>query len=352
MINRKVFIVAGHDIDGDPGATYGAFREAQETVQISEKLAEILRQYPVEVIVDPYTNDMYESVNFINARCSGINDGIVIDVHKNSFSAPAYGLETWIMRDSDSETISLGTAIQQESINTTGLVNRGVKNENWYVITNAKCRGALVECGFINGDPNSDDYDHKYALGIARGILRFFGISFDLPKPAIEPEPKKDLSPIDIVNKLVVTNKETSLWDLGFTSYVNAKSIKVFPKGTVLEVSATVDHPLGGRYYLTEYSYSKNIMSGINVADVVEYKEPAKPVQPTPVEPEKPEVSTPEVPQEKPEEQTPQKPETDVNPSEPAKDDDLHQLQGRFDKLVGILRAFVDKLIAIFSKEK
>lgn len=176
------------------------------------------------------------------------------------------------------------------------------------------------------------------------------------PKPApapapVAPAPAK-LVAIDIPNKMFIIKKETDLWDLSFTKWADAKSIKKYPSGTVIEISAIVDHPLGGRYLLTEYSFSKGIFNGVNVADVVEYKEPAKPVQPTPVEPEKPEVSTPEAPQEKPEEQTPQKPETDVNPSEPAKDDDLHQLQGRFDKLVGILRAFVDKLIAIFSKEK
>ena len=172
------------------------------------------------------------------------------------------------------------------------------------------------------------------------------------PAPVPTPKPALELVMIDIPNKIFVTTKDVQLWDLTFSKWTDAKGVKALPKGTQIEVSAVVDHPLGGRYLISEYSFSKGIFNGVNVADVVEYKEPAKPVQPTPVEPEKPEVSTPEVPQEKPEEQTPQKPETDVNPSEPAKDDDLHQLQGRFDKLVGILRAFVDKLIAIFSKEK
>lgn len=351
MINRKVFIVAGHDIDGDPGATYGQLREAQETVQIAYQLIAILKQYPIDVIVDPYTNDMFESVNFVNARCAGIDDGVVIDIHKNSFSAPAYGLETWIMRDSDNETIALGTAIQEESINTTNLVNRGVKNENWYVITNAKCRGALVECGFINADPNSDDYDYKYALGIARGLLRFFGIPFDLPKPVVVPEPVKDLSPIDIVNKLVITNKETSLRDLGFSSFINAKSIKVFPKGTVLEVSALVDHPLGGRYYLTEYSFSKGIMNGINIVDVDAYKAPVV-VPPVIVEPP---VVIPEVPVVVEPTPEPETPPIDV-PVEPVPVDNTPRTFAEFlkagltiilaqkDKIVALIKAIIAKL--------
>lgn len=61
---------------------------------------------------------------------------------------------------------------------------------------------------------------------------------------------------------------------------------------------------------------------------------------------------TPEPPQEEPEKQPPVVVEPTPNPPTDPKDDDLNQLQGRFDKLVGILKAFVDKLIAIFSKEK
>ena len=172
------------------------------------------------------------------------------------------------------------------------------------------------------------------------------------PKPNPTPAPAQKLVAIDIPNKIYVTTKDADLWDLSFDSWGAAKSVKKYPKGTQIEVSAVVDHPLGGRYLISEYSFSNGIFNGVNVADVVEYKEPAKPVQPAPVEPEKPEVSTPEVPQEKPEEQTPVVVEPTPNPSTDPKDDDLNQLQGRFDKLVGILKAFVDKLIAIFSKEK
>lgn len=274
MINRKVFLVAGHDIDGDPGAVYGSFRESEETVQITNKVAEILKQYPLEVIVDPYVNDMFDSVNFVNAQCSGIDDGIVIDIHKNSHTSTANGIETWIMRSPDIETVSLGSLIQECSIDSTGLINRGVKNENWYVITNAKCRGALIECGFINGDPNTDEYDTKYATGIANGILRFFDI------PVVKPVTPVRLSAIDIPNKIVKTNKDTSLWDLTFTSFDNVKSVKVLPKGTIIEVSALVDHPLGGRYYLTEYSYKNGIFNGINVTDVVTHVAPLESILP------------------------------------------------------------------------
>ena len=122
------------------------------------------------------------------------------------------------------------------------------------------------------------------------------------PKPAPAPAPvalaPAKLVAIDIPNKMFIIKKETDLWDLSFTKWADAKSIKKYPAGTVIEISAMVDHPLGGRYLLTEYSLSKGIMNGFNANDMEEVKvvpipEPAPqpeipklPVEPVVTEPE------------------------------------------------------------------
>lgn len=115
----------------------------------------------------------------------------------------------------------------------------------------------------------------------------------DASIPPAAPSPSLALQ--DIQNKIVITNKDANLWDLNFTSWATAKSIKVIPKGTEVEVSATAKHPLGGTYYLTEYSYSKGIMNGINLVDcsdkVIIPPTPEPPVEP-PVEPPKPPTPT------------------------------------------------------------
>ena len=122
------------------------------------------------------------------------------------------------------------------------------------------------------------------------------------PKPApapapVAPAPAK-LVAIDIPNKMFIIKKETDLWDLSFTKWADAKSIKKYPAGTVIEISAMVDHPLGGRYLLTEYSLSKGIMNGFNANDMEEVKAvpipeptpqpeiPKLPVEPVVTEPE------------------------------------------------------------------
>jgi hypothetical protein len=118
------------------------------------------------------------------------------------------------------------------------------------------------------------------------------------PKPPtpVNPPTQVTLQITDIANKKFVLNKDASLWDLNFTSWSNAKAVKTLTKGTPLEISATAKHPLGGLYYMTEYSYSKGIMNGFNSVDCDEVivTPPVEPPKP-PVDPPKPPVVEPPI---------------------------------------------------------
>lgn len=302
MVAKKVFIIAGHDIDGDSGAVYGSYRENEETVQIAERLNRILKDYDIEVFVDPYTNDMADSVRFVNNRCSGLDDGIAIDIHKNSAGVVAHGFETWIMRNSDDKTVRLANLIQNESIKATDLVNRGVKNENWYVITNVKCRGVLIEAGFINGDPNSDEYDEKYAQGIANGVLAFFGIEKKV-KETTNNSTQPQISNVAQLNMLpsgieIRFNKDARLWNYDFAKYPDAKPAnnKIYAKGSTANVVAIAKNKLGSEYYVAQASVNNKTPYGFNIKDAdVVVVEPVKPKEPEIITP-KPEDTKPEVP--------------------------------------------------------
>lgn len=107
------------------------------------------------------------------------------------------------------------------------------------------------------------------------------------PPPVVTPPPSNAVKLTDIANKTVIVTKEggAELWDLTFAKYGDARSVKHFNKGDKIDVSALAEHPLGSKYYLTEYSFSKNILNGINVADVADYTEPTNPPVEPPVEP-------------------------------------------------------------------
>lgn len=86
-------------------------------------------------------------------------------------------------------------------------------------------------------------------------------------------EPKKELTITNITNKKVRLKIDAHLWNLDFNTYAEAKSVKQYKKGDIIEVSAIANHPIGAKYYLTEYSYSKNIHNGFNVVDCEDYIE-------------------------------------------------------------------------------
>lgn len=95
------------------------------------------------------------------------------------------------------------------------------------------------------------------------------------------PKPKKEPAVLrtDIEDKKVVLIRDANVWDMSFTKFSNAKAVTALPAGTVVDVAGIYDHPLGSKYYLSKYSWSKNLNNGINVADCTDYVEPEKPVE-------------------------------------------------------------------------
>lgn len=85
---------------------------------------------------------------------------------------------------------------------------------------------------------------------------------------------EKELKIVQIEKKKIKLNVNANLWDLTFKSYNEAKAIKTYKKGDIIEnIIAIAEHPLGSKYYLTEYSYKNNIKNGFNVVDCEDYVE-------------------------------------------------------------------------------
>lgn len=87
---------------------------------------------------------------------------------------------------------------------------------------------------------------------------------------------KGELKITEIEKKKVVLNTDANLWDLTFESYSDAKYVKKYDQGDVIDnIVAIAEHPLGSKYYMTEYSYKNNIKNGFNVVDCNDYIENA-----------------------------------------------------------------------------
>lgn len=101
------------------------------------------------------------------------------------------------------------------------------------------------------------------------------------PAPVVLPAAKLTIT--DTTTKTVELVKDSQLWDLSFTTWAAAKSVKPLAKGERVEINATASHPLGGIYYIQNYSPAQGINLGVNVKDAQVYVAP--PVVTPPVEP-------------------------------------------------------------------
>ena len=103
---------------------------------------------------------------------------------------------------------------------------------------------------------------------------------------------KVELKVEEIDKKSIKLNCDANLWDLNFHTYSEAESVKQFKTGDIIDnIVAVVNHPIGSKYYLTEYSYKNGIMNGFNTVDcddIVEIKPQPEP-EPEPIPQPEPE---------------------------------------------------------------
>lgn len=119
------------------------------------------------------------------------------------------------------------------------------------------------------------------------------------PKPAPTPAPVA-ITYKAITPKRVILHRPANLWNFNFANWNAAQSIQAYPAGHVVDVVAEATNSLGGKYYMTAYSYNNGAIratNGFNVKDVNDFKEPIKedqkPIDTNPVIPGEGDVPKP-----------------------------------------------------------
>lgn len=181
------------------------------STKIYRKLKE---KYPDKTIMMTRTGDTYPSledrVEMANNISLKQDEAIIyVSVHANSsFSKTAKGYEVWylsqdyrrnLVDESDIETKEilpiLNNMMEEEFTMESILIakfildglteqigdlspSRGLKEENWFVVRNARMPSVLIELGFVSNEEegrllNSEDYLQKCADGIYNGVVKF-----------------------------------------------------------------------------------------------------------------------------------------------------------------------------------
>lgn len=175
--SRSVVVIDPGHGGKDPGAIgRGGLREVDVILPISLRVAQILRQNGVQVVMTR-KSDFFVSLPGRVAIAEEANADLFVSIHANfiSFSRPDInGLETYYFDTGENFARTVHRAILRSA----NVNNRGLRRARFYVLRKTSMPSILVETGYLTGSSDAaklrnPKYRNDMAEGIARGILQY-----------------------------------------------------------------------------------------------------------------------------------------------------------------------------------
>ncbi|MBE6971363.1 MAG: N-acetylmuramoyl-L-alanine amidase [Ruminococcaceae bacterium] len=186
----KIYIDQGHNPTGYPnaGASWYGQQEQDITYEVGQYLAQLLRQdgrfevrlsrpEPATVVGSSNAASLRQRVNEANSW--GAN--YFISIHANaSTNTEANGTEIYVYR-LYTQADWLAQHVLQGIVDTVGTKDNGVRaRTNLYVLRRTAMPAILVELAYMSNPEDAEKLRrdrYQFALGIYRGMLRYFGLS-------------------------------------------------------------------------------------------------------------------------------------------------------------------------------
>jgi N-acetylmuramoyl-L-alanine amidase len=171
-----VVIDAGHG-GVDRGTRWYGMSEKTLTLDVAKRVETILRKEGMTTVMSRRT-DKTVSLDARAAMANRFSKSLLVSIHFNaSTDTSIKGYETFY-RSAKGKKVA--ESIQKSLAKSIPGTNRGVRNNNFAVLTRTRGLAVLIECGFVSnkaeagrcGDPK---HRQKLADAIARGILRAAG---------------------------------------------------------------------------------------------------------------------------------------------------------------------------------
>lgn len=207
-----VVLDAGHGLTTSGKRTPDGINEWSLNDAVRDGVVRYLMNYWVEFIF-PDNDEGYTDESLRSRVAAYINSGAsaVVSIHHNAHLGTwgsANGTETYTDKNPTAADLRLAECIHKRMVAYTGLKDRGIKKENWYVINQNKIPAVLTEGGFMD---NKGDYaiitsaagQDAYARAVAEGLVEFLGLQKKTGNPATTPTPtpstgKKELGQVDV----------------------------------------------------------------------------------------------------------------------------------------------------------
>lgn len=209
MAKRKlVALDAGHGLNTAGKRTPDGIREWTLNDKVRDHVVRFLMDYNVEFIF-PDGNEGKKDESLSSRLQMYLNAAVdaVVSMHHNAFKGiwgAANGVETYVDKKPTTADLRLAECIHKRLVEYTGLQDRGIKKENWYVINQNKVPAVLTEGGFMD---NKGDYavitseagQKAYARAVAEGLIEFLDLRKKSNAPTSKPSnSKKDLGQVHV----------------------------------------------------------------------------------------------------------------------------------------------------------
>ncbi|MGB4385885.1 MAG: N-acetylmuramoyl-L-alanine amidase [Caldicoprobacterales bacterium] len=170
-------------------------REWEFNHPTAKKLEAELKRCGLQTVMVSDTKDDTPLATRVD-RANKAKADIFVSIHYNAFKGvwgSHGGIETFHYPGS-TKGKKLAELVQKELVKATGLRNRGVKTNNFYVLRHTKIPAILCECGFMDNLEEAklmldEKHQQKVAEAIAKGICSYLGVKY-VPKPEPKPQPK------------------------------------------------------------------------------------------------------------------------------------------------------------------
>jgi N-acetylmuramoyl-L-alanine amidase len=175
---RTILLDAGHGgVDDGATGVVGGVKEKDLNLDITDKLAANLRTLGYNVLLTR-PEDRFVSLGSRGDYANLLLPWVFVSVHCNSYTAEHQGVITFVHPAAGEDSRRLAQLVDSEFVAATGAVDKGVHEEDFFVLRETVIPSILVECGFMThteecGRLCDPAYQQKIADGIARGIDRY-----------------------------------------------------------------------------------------------------------------------------------------------------------------------------------
>ena len=196
-MSKKIYIDAGHggrNANGafDPGAVSGSRQEADDNLTMANAVNAALQRQGFQTKMSRTARELPANLN----RATDANNwgaDFFISIHRNAFTnASANGFETYTKVKFDKMSDDGAQAVQKRCAAVGVQSNRGVKRQDFGLLTSIKMPGVLVEYNFITNTKDNELFDKHltaYAEATAQAVVDIFGKQSETAAPTPAPKP-------------------------------------------------------------------------------------------------------------------------------------------------------------------